>query len=86
MIVKVFGESPAALAGLKELREIMLQKGAVHYAYYDLIIAVDGERVHDVMDADDSLCNLVSDGVVYFTIVRDNHRLQVPVSLPRSTQ
>ncbi len=35
-IVKILANSPAALAGLRERREIILLKGAVHRAFYDL--------------------------------------------------
>jgi S1-C subfamily serine protease len=80
-IVKILANSPAALAGLRERREIILFKGTVHRAFYDLIVAVDGERVRDIMDADDRLRNLEPSTVVYFTIVRDGHRLQIPVAL-----
>jgi S1-C subfamily serine protease len=80
-IVKILANSPAALAGLRERREIVLMKGAVHRAFYDLIIAVDGERVRDIMDVDDRLRNLQPSTVVYFTIVRDGQRQQIPVFL-----
>ena len=80
-IIKVLANSPAALAGLRERREIILVKGAVHRVFYDLIIAVDGERVRDIMDVDDRLRNLQPSTVLYFTIVRDGQRLQIPVFL-----
>jgi S1-C subfamily serine protease len=85
-IDKILANSPAALAGLRERRESILLKGAVHRAFYDLIIAVDGERVRDIVDADDRLCNLPARTIVYFTIIRDSQRLQIPVFLRRSAR
>lgn len=80
-ITKVWPDSPAARAGLKGWRAVQMVK-AVHLEIYDLIIAVDSGRVRDVFDLDDSLHDLELGEIVYFTIVRDHRREQVPVSLP----
>ena len=80
-ITKVSPDSPAALAGLKGWHAVQMVK-VVHLEIYDLIIAVDGGRVRDVFDLDDSLDDLELGEIVYFTIVRDHRREQVPVSLP----
>src|SRR5215469_18894474 len=37
-IIRILANSPAAVAGLHERREIILMKGAVHHVFYDLII------------------------------------------------
>lgn len=50
---------------------------------YDLIIAVDGERVRDVMDLDDSLQKVEPGEIVYLSIIRGRHRVQIPVPLPQ---
>ena len=80
-ITKVWPDSPAALAGLREWRTVQMVK-VVHLEIYDLIIAVDGGRVRDVFDLDDSLQDLEIGEIVYVTIVRDHRHEQVPVSLP----
>jgi S1-C subfamily serine protease len=49
---------------------------------YDLIIAIDGGRVRDIFDLDDSLHDLKPGEIVYFTIVRNRRREQISVSLP----
>ena len=48
---------------------------------YDLIIGVDGVRIHDKFDLDDALRGARSGEIVYLSIVRDQHRLQLPVPL-----
>ena len=80
-ITKVWPDSPAAVAGLRGWHAVQLVK-AVHLEIYDLIIAIDGGRVRDVFDLDDSLHDLELGEIVYFTIVRDHRREQVLVSLP----
>ncbi len=51
---------------------------------YDLIIGVDGERIRDLMDLDDSLQNAGPGDIVYLSIMRRGERLQIPVLLPRA--
>jgi S1-C subfamily serine protease len=80
-ITNVWPDSPAALAGLKGWHSVQMVK-IVHLEIYDLIIAIDGGRVRDIFDLDDSLHDLKPGEIVYFTIVRDHRCEQVPVSLP----
>lgn len=80
-ITKVWPDSPAALAGLKGWHSVQMVK-IVHLEIYDLIIAIDGGRVRDIFDLDDSLHDLKPGDIVYFTIVRDCRREQISVSLP----
>ncbi|HLK80796.1 MAG TPA: PDZ domain-containing protein [Xanthobacteraceae bacterium] len=80
-ITKVWPDSPAALAGLKGWHSVQMVK-IVHLEIYDLIIAIDGGRVRDIFDLDDSLHDLKPGEIVYFTIVRNRRREQISVSLP----
>src|SRR5262249_34171625 len=75
-IIKVFANSPAASAGLRERQEIVVMKGAVHHNFYDLIVAVDGEQGRDIMDVNDRLRNFHSNTIVYLTNFRDGRPLQ----------
>jgi len=49
---------------------------------YDLIIGVDGERIRDVMDLDDSLQKVEPGEIVYLSTIRPRHRVQIPVTVP----
>jgi hypothetical protein len=49
--------------------------------WHDLIIGVDGERVEDVSDLETALEQAKAGDVVYLTVLREDKRLQVPVTL-----
>lgn len=49
--------------------------------WHDLIIGVDGERVHDVSDLENALGQVTEGDVVYLSVLRAGKRLQVTVSL-----
>jgi hypothetical protein len=49
---------------------------------YDLIIAVDGERVRDVLGLDDAVEKAQSGEIVYLSVIRGSRHLQIPVALP----
>jgi S1-C subfamily serine protease len=48
----------------------------------DLIIAVDGSRVRNVLDFEDAIHNAQPGEIIYLTIIRDGSRLQVQVNIP----
>ena len=50
---------------------------------YDMIIGVDGERVTNFLDFQDRMRDLQPGEIVYLSLVRDGHRLQIKVSVPR---
>jgi hypothetical protein len=50
---------------------------------YDLIIAVDGWRVMNLVEFTDRLRELQPGEIVYLSIIRDGSRLQVPVQIPQ---
>jgi len=49
---------------------------------YDMIIGVDGARVSNVLDFEDHMRNLQPGETIYFSVVRDGRRIQVPVQIP----
>jgi PDZ domain len=49
---------------------------------YDLIIAVDGWRVMNVMEFEDRLRDVQPGEIVYLSVIRDGSRLQVPLKVP----
>jgi S1-C subfamily serine protease len=49
----------------------------------DLIVAVDGFRVTDVLDFEDCMRDAKPGEIVYLSLVRDGVRIQLPVALPR---
>jgi S1-C subfamily serine protease len=49
---------------------------------YDLIVAVDGFRVTDLLDFEDCMRDVKPGEIVYLSLVRDGVRLQLPVPLP----
>ena len=49
---------------------------------YDLIIGVDGSRVTNFLDFEDHLRDLQGGEIVYFSIVRNGQRMQIPVPVP----
>ncbi len=51
---------------------------------YDMIIGVDGTRVSNFMDFEDSMRNLQPGETVYLSIVRNGDRMQVPVRVGSS--
>jgi hypothetical protein len=48
----------------------------------DLIIGIDGDRIVNVIEFENHLCAVRAGQIVYFNIVRNGLRLQVPVSIP----
>jgi hypothetical protein len=50
---------------------------------YDLIIGVDGNRVTNFLDFEDHMREVRGGELVYFSIVRDGHRRQVTVKIPK---
>lgn len=49
---------------------------------YDLIIGVDGSRVTNFLDFEERLRDLQAGEIVYFSIIRNGKRVQIPVSVP----
>jgi S1-C subfamily serine protease len=49
---------------------------------YDLIVAVDGFRVTDILDFEDCMRDVKPGEIVYLSLVRDGVRVQLPVPLP----
>ncbi len=52
---------------------------------YAMIIGVDGTRVSNFLDFQDRMQNLKPGETVYFSIVRNGHRMQVAVAIPKDT-
>jgi PDZ domain len=50
---------------------------------YDMIIGVDGNRVSNFLDFEDRMREVRGGELVYFSIVRDGHRKQITVKVPR---
>jgi S1-C subfamily serine protease len=50
---------------------------------YDLIIGVDGSRVSNLLDFEDSLNDVHAGEIVYFSIVRNGQRIQIPIPIPQ---
>jgi PDZ domain len=50
---------------------------------YDMIIGVDGNRVTNFLDFEDRMREVRGGELVYFSIVRDGHRKQITVKVPR---
>jgi hypothetical protein len=51
---------------------------------YDLIIGVDGSRVTNFLDFQERLRDVQAGEIVYFSIVRNGKRMQIPVPLPQN--
>jgi hypothetical protein len=51
---------------------------------YDMIIGIDGIRVSSFFDFDQRMRGVQAGELVYFNVVRDGKRLQIPVPLPAS--
>jgi len=49
---------------------------------YDLIIGVDGSRVTNFLDFQERLRDLQAGEIVYFSIIRNGERMQIPVPVP----
>lgn len=49
---------------------------------YDMIIGVDGSRVCNVLDFEDRMRNIQPGQTVYFNVVRNGQRIQLPVPIP----
>jgi S1-C subfamily serine protease len=48
---------------------------------YDLIIGVDGARVANFLDFYDCVRNVQPGEIVYLNVLRNGHRVQVPLSI-----
>jgi S1-C subfamily serine protease len=70
---------PPALLGAALLGSTGLGKSQ------EFIIAVDGDRTHDVTELREALDKAETGEVVYLTVVRDGERNQIPVALPGQT-
>jgi len=53
--------------------------------HYDLIVAIDGYRVTNLVDIQDAIRNARPGETVYLSIIRDGKRLQVPLKLQRAS-
>ena len=53
---------------------------------YDMIVGVDGFRVTSALDFEDCMRDVQPGEIVYLSVVRDGHRLQVPVTVPNLVQ
>jgi hypothetical protein len=51
---------------------------------YDMIIGVDGSRVTNFLDFEDRMRDLQPGEVIYLSVVRDGHRIQVTMPVPAS--
>jgi PDZ domain len=51
---------------------------------YDLIIGVDGSRVTNFLDFEERLRDVRAGEIVYFSIVRNGKRMQIPVPVPEN--
>jgi S1-C subfamily serine protease len=49
---------------------------------YDLIIGVDGTRVTNFLDFEERVRDVQSGEIVYFSILRNGERMQIPVPVP----
>lgn len=49
---------------------------------YDMIIGVDGSRVTNFVDFEDRMRNVQPGELVYFSVVRNGKRIQIPVPIP----
>jgi hypothetical protein len=49
---------------------------------YDLIIGVDGSRVTNFLDFEERLRDVQAGEIVYFSIIRNGKRMQIPVPVP----
>jgi len=52
---------------------------------YDMIIGVDGSRVANVLDFEDRMRGIQPGQTVYFNVVRNGERIQIPVLIPAVT-
>ena len=53
--------------------------------HYDLIVAIDGYRVTNLVDMEDALRDARPGDTLYLSLVRDGKRLQLPLKLPRQS-
>jgi S1-C subfamily serine protease len=49
---------------------------------YDLIVAVDGYRVNDLLDFEDCMRDVKPGEIIYLSLIRDGVRMQLPAPLP----
>lgn len=59
---------------------MLISDGAIG-DWHDLIIGVDGARVHDVSELESALERAKEGDIVYLSVLRAGKRLQIPVSL-----
>ncbi len=76
----------AAVAGAMFLPPVVLLVPVFDQVHvgesYDLIIGVDGSRVTNFLELQDRLRDLQPGEIVYFTIIRNGERMQIPVPVP----
>lgn len=90
LISRLEPNGPAAKAGLRgpQVRTIQRRDGTYRYldrSKADLIIAIDGQPVKDVMDLLEPIENKKPGDKVVFTLVRDGKQMDVTVELAEST-
>ena len=49
---------------------------------YDMIIGIDGSRVSNFVDFEERMRNIQPGELVYFSVVRNGRRIQIPVAVP----
>lgn len=75
LVIDIEAGSPGALAGLRPpVRSVLSQS-------YDLIIGIDGARVSNFVDLWNGLRMVQPGEVVYFNLLRDGHRIQLPMKV-----
>jgi hypothetical protein len=52
---------------------------------YDLIIGVDGRRIHSIPDFQDAISNARIGDLIYLTLVRGGKRLQIPIRITQQS-
>jgi len=75
LVINIEPGSPGATAGLRPSVTSALSRS------YDMIIGVDGARVSNFADLWDGLRLVQRGEVVYFNLLRDGHRVQVPMKI-----
>jgi PDZ domain len=75
LVIDVEAGSPGALAGLRPPVRSMLSES------YDLIIGIDSARVANFVDLWKGLRMVQPGEVVYFSLLRDGHRMQLPIKI-----
>jgi S1-C subfamily serine protease len=69
---------PPAIFGVPLLMQMQSPRS------YDVLVAVDGERVQDVDELANSLREAKAGETIYVTIIRNGHRVQLRISMPNA--